>query len=62
MDTVITLDNAMQNCPECGHKLTGNDGCVNVSECAEAQDTAAHVAAGSAMSAPMAFTIAGNVD
>lgn len=58
----ITQDNAMQNCPECGDKLTADGTCLNVSECGEAQDTASRTASGSAMSAPMAFTISGNVD
>lgn len=61
METV-TMETAMQNCPECGHEITTDGTCTNVSECGEAQDTAARVPAGSAMSAPMAFTIAGNVD
>lgn len=58
----ITTETAMQNCPECGASVTDDGTCPNVSECGEAQDTASRVAPGSAMSAPMAFTIAGNVD
>lgn len=58
----ITMDEAMQNCPECGTRILADGACPNVADCSEAQDTASRVKPGTAMSAPMAFTIAGNVD
>lgn len=61
-NATITLETAMQNCPECGAHVSPDGACPNISDCGEAQDTASRVKPGSAMSAPMAFTISGNVD